>query len=223
MDFIDKRVEEYAFEHTAPEPDLLRRLSEETYARMEWPTMLTGRLEGRLLKLLAQIAGARRVLEIGTFTGYSALSLAEGLPEDGKVITCEIDPRNADFARRYFAMSPHGRKVEIRLGPALETLQALRSAAGAAEPAGMAGAFDLAFIDADKENYPAYYEAVMELVRPGGLILVDNTLWSGKVLDPKDKDTLAIDALNNRIARDARVENVLLTVRDGVQLVRRKA
>ena len=220
MDFIDKDVEKYAFEHTASGPDLLRKLSDETYARMEWPTMLTGRLEGRLLMLLARIAGARRVLEIGTFTGYSALSLAEGLPEDGKVITCEIEPRNADFARRYFAMSPHGRKVEIRLGPALETLAALKSAASGA---GTADSFDLAFIDADKENYPAYYEAVMELVRPGGLIVVDNTLWSGKVLDPRDKESLAIDALNNRIARDGRVENVLLTVRDGVQLVRKKA
>ena len=219
MDFIDKDVEKYAFEHTAPEPDLLRELADETYARMEWPNMLTGRLEGRLLMLLARLAGARRVLEIGTFTGYSALSLAEGLPEDGKVITCEIDPRNADFARRYFARSPHGRKIEIRLGPALETLAALKAAASEAGPA---GDFDLAFIDADKENYPAYYEAVMDLVRPGGIILVDNTLWSGKVLAPRDRESLAIDALNSRIARDGRVENVLLTVRDGVQLVRKK-
>lgn len=219
MDFIDKDVEKYAFEHTGPEPDLLRKLSDETYARMEWPTMLTGRLEGRLLMLLARIAGARRVLEIGTFTGYSALSLAEALPEDGKVITCEIDPRNADFARRYFAMSPHGRKIEIRLGPALATLAELEASAAVA---GSAGAFDLAFIDADKQNYPAYYEAVMELVRPGGLILVDNTLWSGRVLDPRDMETLAIDALNDRIARDGRVENVLLTVRDGVQVVRKR-
>lgn len=212
MDFIDKNVEKYAFDHTAPEPDLLRKLSDETYAKMEWPTMLTGRLEGRLLKLLARISGARRALEIGTFTGYSALSIAEGLPEDGRVVTCEIEPRNADFARRYFGSSPHGGKIEIRLGPALETLKVLEGG----EP------FDLAFIDADKENYPAYYERVMELVRPGGLIVVDNTLWSGRVLDPRDKDSLAIDALNQRIARDKRVENVLLTVRDGVQLVRKR-
>ena len=214
MDFIDKDVEKYAFRHTRPEPDLLRRLSDETYAAMEWPNMLTGRLEGRLLKLLARLAGARRVLEIGTFTGYSALSLAEGLPEDGRVITCEIEPRNAAFAQRYFDASPHGRKIEIRLGPALETLAALRAGGGD-------GGFDLAFIDADKANYPAYYGQAMELVRAGGLIVVDNSLWSGRVLEPEDADSRAIDALNRTIAGDPRVENVLLTVRDGVQLVRK--
>lgn len=215
MDIIDKGVEDYAFEHTAGEPELLRQLSDETYARMESPGMLTGRLEGRLLKLLALLSGARRVLEIGTFTGYSALCMAEGLPEDGHVITCEIEPLHAEFARRYFAGSPHGGKIEIRLGPALETLKAL-----AAD--GPAAIFDMAFIDADKGRYPEYYERTMDLIRPGGLILVDNTLWSGRVLEPKDADSLAIDALNSRIARDTRVENVLLTVRDGVQLVRKK-
>src|SRR3954465_4819844 len=106
MDIVENDIERYAFEHTAPEPELLKRLEVETFAQMEWPSMLTGRLEGRLLKLLAQISGARRVLEIGTFTGYSALSLAEGLPEDGRVVTCEINPRNADFARRFFQASP---------------------------------------------------------------------------------------------------------------------
>lgn len=214
MDFIDKDVERYAFEHTRPEPEGLRRLSDETYAAMEWPAMLTGRLEGRFLKLLVLLAGARRVLEIGTFTGYSALSMAEGLPDDGKVITCEIDPRNAAFARKHLDASPHGRKVEIRIGPALETLAALRAGGGD-------GSFDMAFIDADKGNYPAYYEQAMELVRAGGLIVVDNTLWSGRVLKPEDGDSRAIDALNRRIAGDPRVENVLLTVRDGVQLVRK--
>ncbi|HKP97430.1 MAG TPA: class I SAM-dependent methyltransferase [Fibrobacteria bacterium] len=210
MDIIDKDIENYAFDHTAPEPDLLRRLSEETHAKMQMPQMLTGRLEGRMLKLLARISGARRVLEIGTFTGYSALSLAEGLPEDGKVVTLEIEPAHAAMAKRYFDASPHGKKVEIRLGPALETL------------AGLPGPFDLAFIDADKENYPAYYERTVDLVRPGGLILVDNALWSGLVLKPHDRESLAIDAVNKRIARDGRVENVLLTVRDGLQLVRKK-
>jgi caffeoyl-CoA O-methyltransferase len=210
MDIVDKDIEKYAFDRTAPEPELLRRLTEETYARMKWPGMLTGRLEGRLLKLLASLSGARRVLEIGTFTGYSALSLAEGLPEDGRVVTCEIEPANAEFARRYFEASPHGKKIEIKLGAALDTLKTL------------AGPFDLAFIDADKENYPAYYERVMELIRPGGLILVDNTLWSGRVLQPEDAESRAIDAVNARIASDARVENVLLTVRDGLQVVRKR-
>lgn len=222
MDLIEPAVEKYAHDHTLPEPELLRRLADETYAKMDSPGMLTGRLEGRLLKLLAQLSGARRALEIGTFTGYSALSMAEGMPDDGRVITCEIEPRHADFARRFFAQSQHGGKIEIRLGPALETLRSLADKGAKAGGRPADGPFDMAFIDADKANYPAYYEAVMELIRPGGLILVDNTLWSGRVLDPKDKDSLAIDALNQRIARDTRAENVLLTVRDGVQLVRKK-
>lgn len=213
MDIIAPALEAYAFDHTASEPELLRRLCDETHAKMDSPGMLTGRLEGRLLKLLAQLSGARRVLEIGTFTGYSALSMAEGLPDDGRVVTCEIEPRHADFARRYFALSPHGKKVDLRIGPALDTIKALAAAGDR---------FDMAFIDADKSNYPAYYEAVIDMIKPGGFILLDNTLWSGRVLDPKDKDSLAIDAVNQRIARDGRVENVLLTVRDGVQLVRKK-
>lgn len=209
MDIVDKKLEQYAFDRTRPEPELLRALAEETYARMQSPQMLTGRLEGRLLKLLAALSGAKRVLEIGTFTGYSALSLAEGLPDDGRVVTCEIEKAHADMARKYFERSPHGHKIEIRMGSALETL------------ASLAGPFDLAFIDADKGNYPAYYERVMELIRPGGLILLDNTLWSGQVLDPGDAESRAIDAVNRRIAADARVENVLLTVRDGLQIVRK--
>ena len=210
MNFIDKDVERYAFEHTLPESELLQRLSAETLATMAAPQMLTGRLEGRLLKLLAQLSGARRVLEIGTFTGYSALSMAEGLLDDGKVITCEIERRHADMARKYFQSSPHGSKIEIRMGPALETLKTLT------------GPFDLAFIDADKENYSAYYEAVMDLMRPGGIILVDNTLWSGLVLKPHDRESVAIDTLNKRLIKDERVENVMLTIRDGMQLVRKK-
>jgi caffeoyl-CoA O-methyltransferase len=210
MDIVDKDLEQYAFDHTAPEPDLLKRLSEETHSRMQMPQMLTGRLEGRLLKFFAQTSGAKRVLEIGTFTGYSALSMAEGMPEDGRVVTCEIEPAHAAMAQRYFDASPHGAKIEIRLGPALSTLEALK------------GPFDLAFIDADKENYPAYYEKVVELIRPGGLILVDNTLWSGLVLKPHDRESIAIDAVNKRIVKDDRVENVLLTVRDGLQVVRKR-
>jgi caffeoyl-CoA O-methyltransferase len=136
--------------------------------------------------------------------------MAEGMPEDGKVLTCEIEPVHAAMAQRYFDASPHGKKIEIRMGPALETI------------AGLQGPFDLAFIDADKENYPAYYERTLELIRPGGLILVDNTLWSGLVLKPHDRESIAIDAVNKRIIRDDRVENVLLTVRDGLQVVRKK-
>src|SRR4051812_32044419 len=151
MDIVDGKLEKYALDRTRPEPELLRALADETYASMASPQMLTGRLEGRLLKILAALSNAKRVLEIGTFTGYSALSLAEGLPEDGRVITCEIEKAHAAMAQRYFDRSPHGRKIQIRMGPALETL------------ASLSGPFDLAFIDADKENYPAYYERVVEL------------------------------------------------------------
>ncbi len=210
MNFIDPDVETYAFEHTQSEPVLLQQLAEETQAKMQSPQMLTGRMEGRLLKILAQLSGARRILEIGTFTGYSALSMAESLPDDGEVITCELEPAHAAFAQRYFNRSPHGKKISIRMGPALETLATL------------SGPFDLAFIDADKENYPAYYDAVLPLLRPGGLMLVDNALWSGLVLKPNDRESMAIDALNQKILVDGRVENVLLTVRDGLQVVRKK-
>jgi caffeoyl-CoA O-methyltransferase len=209
MHIVDPEIERYAFDRTRPEPELLRELDAETHARMAAPNMLTGRLEGRLLKMLAAMSGARQVLEIGTFTGYSALSMAEGMPDDGRIITCEIEPAHADMARRYFGRSPHGKKIEIRMGPALETLKSL------------AGPFDLAFIDADKENYPAYYERVADLMRPGGLILIDNTLWSGHVLRPEDAEARAIDALNRRIEGDERVENVLVTIRDGLQLIRK--
>ncbi|MBA2480472.1 MAG: class I SAM-dependent methyltransferase [Planctomycetes bacterium] len=210
MDFIDKAVERYAHDRTRAEPDLLQRLSEETYRTMRWPGMLCGRLEGRLLKLLVQLTGATRVLEIGMFTGYSALSMAEGMPDDGRLITCDIDPIAKEVAERYFAQSPHGRKIEVRLGPALATIASLR------------GPFDLVFIDADKENYVHYYRAVVDLVRPGGLIAIDNALWSGKVIAPADRETAIIDELNRLIEADSRVENVLVTIRDGLHLARKR-
>jgi caffeoyl-CoA O-methyltransferase len=210
MDLVAADIERYCFERSRAEPAALQTLAEDTRTGMPGSRMLCGRIEGRLLKLLAQLVGARRVLEIGTFTGYSALSLAEALPDDGRVITCEIDPRHRDFAQRHLDASPHGKKVEIRLGPALETIARLD------------GSFDLAFIDADKGNYPNYWKAVVPKVRPGGLIVVDNALWSGRVLAPDDADSRAIDELNRAIERDERVENVLLTVRDGVHLARKR-
>lgn len=210
MDIVEKSIEKYAYDHTIPEPELLLQLQKETYEVMEWPTMITGRMEGRFLKMLVQISGAKRVLELGTFTGYSALCLAEGLPEDGKVITCDINEYSRAFAQKYFDRSPHGHKIELKFGPALETIKNLKAP------------FDLVFIDADKSNYPAYYEQCLALVKSGGLIVIDNTLWSGLVLKPENNATKAIDSLNKTIACDDRVENVLLTVRDGVQLVRKK-
>jgi caffeoyl-CoA O-methyltransferase len=208
MNFINKDVENFAHEHTEPESDLFRRLELETRATMQYPEMLVGRIEGQFLKMLVQITGARRVLEIGTFTGYSALMMAEGLPPDGQLVTCEINPRAEAIARRYFAESPHGYKIDLRMGAALETIATL------AEP------FDMVFIDADKKNYLNYYEACLPRLRPGGLIVADNVLWSGMVLAPQDDDTHAIVAFNDRVQADPRVENVCLTVRDGMMLVR---
>lgn len=210
VDFINQDIEDYAFDHTQDAGDLLNQLQDETYENLEIPQMLTGRIEGRLLKLLALLVGARRIIEVGTFSGYGTLSMAEGLPDDGEIITCEIDPPAIEFARRYFARSPQGKKVELREGPALETLKSL------------SGPFDMAFIDADKENYLNYYESIFPLMRSGGLIVVDNVLWSGRVLNPKDASDKAIHAFNERVKSDTRVDQVMLTVRDGVYCVRKR-
>ncbi|MZH45890.1 MAG: methyltransferase [Nitrospinae bacterium] len=207
MDFIDEKIEKYAFNHTSEEGELLKRLEDETYEKLEIPQMTTGRLEARLLKLLARLVGARRIIEIGTFGGYSALSMAEALPEDGALVTCEMDPVAITFARRYFSESPHGKKITLMEGPALESIEKL------------SGTFDMAFIDADKVNYCNYYEAILPMIRDGGLIAVDNVLWSGRVLDPKDESDIAIDQFNKRIIEDQRVESVLLTVRDGLNCI----
>lgn len=208
--FIDAQIEEYAQAHTRAEPELLIELITKTHALMDSPQMLTGRLEGRFLKLLVQIARPRLVLELGMFTGYSALSMAEGLPEEGKIITCDIDPQARAVAQAAFDASPFGKKIEIRMGPAIDTIRRIR------EP------IDFSFIDADKQGYPLYYEEILERTRPGGLILMDNMFLSGRVLYPQDQAAKAVAQLNLSIANDDRVENVLLTIRDGVQLIRKK-
>lgn len=205
--FVPSRIEQYAAEHTQPEPEWLTALEARTHAEMKWPQMLTGRTEGRLLKLLVELTQPKLVLEVGTFTGYSALSMAEGLPDGGRIITCEIDAAARDMAQAAFDASPYRDRIELRFGPALDTIVALD------EPV------DFSFIDADKERYPDYYEAIVERTRPGGVIVVDNVFWSGRVLDADDEESRAIATLNDKIVRDGRVENVLLTVRDGLQLV----
>jgi len=205
--FIDDAVEQFARDHTEPETDLYIRLREETYRTMDRPQMQVDVIEGRFLQMLVRLTGARNILEIGMFTGYSTLMMAEGLPNDGRLTTCEIDPKAEAIARKYFAESPHGNKITIRMGPALETIKTLSSP------------FDLVFIDADKPNYSNYYQACFPLVKSGGLIVGDNVLWSGKVLDPKDDDTRAIVAFDQLVQSDLRVANVCLTVRDGIMLV----
>lgn len=205
-------IEAYAEAHSWAESELCKALREETGRTMEFPQMVVGPLEGAFLKMMVRLVGARRVLEIGMFTGYSALCFAEALPEDGRVVTCELDDKPAALGRSYFARSPHGRKIEVRMGPALDTLRALT------------GPFDLIFIDADKVNYVNYYRRALDLVSRNGVILVDNVLWSGDVLKqpPPDPSTAAIQELNRVVASDARVDAVLVTIRDGVLVVKPK-
>jgi predicted O-methyltransferase YrrM len=204
-------IDRYAEEHTTPEPPWLAALAAETRATSDAHGMMVGPLEGRFLEFLVWLTGARRILEIGMFTGYSALSMAAALPPGGHLITCELDPERASIARRHFDASPFADRIEIRVGTALDTLPDLD------------GPFDLVFIDADKVNYSNYYEAVLPKLADRGLIVADNVLWSGRVLDPQDTsdNTQAIRAFNDKVANDSRVVNVMLTIRDGVSLIRR--
>ncbi len=210
---VSEQIEEYAAGQTTPVADLMNELREVTYARMELPQMQVGILEGTFLQLLVRLSGARRGLEIGMFTGYSALMMAAGLPEDGQLITCDVDPTAEEVARSFFARSPHGHKIQVRMGPALETIQQLD------------GPLDFVFLDADKENYSHYFDRVLPLVRSGGWIAADNTLWSGAVLDDpagQDSDTKALVAFSRHVAGDDSVDQVLLTVRDGITLIWKK-
>lgn len=206
LTIVPEAIERYAEEHSAPESPIFRELAKETYATTDCPQMQVGHIEGAFLRLLVRMVGARQVLELGTFTGYSALAMAEGLPDDGKIITCDIDRAAAKMAQRYWAQSPHRKKIELRLGPALETVETLD------------GPFDLVFLDADKKNYINYWEACVPKVRQGGLLIADNVLWSGRVLDPQEPDDRALVQFNQHVAEDDRVEAVMLTVRDGITL-----
>ncbi len=202
-------VEAYAEAHSLAESEICRRLREETNRTMEVPQMVVGPLEGAFLKVMAMTVGAKRILEIGTFTGYSALCFAESISEEGEVVTCDIDSESTDLAKKYWAESPHGSKIHLRLAPALETL------------ADVTGLFDLIFIDADKANYVKYFQQALELIAPTGVILIDNVLWSGEVLKmpPSDSNTEAIQELNRLVLAEPRVSAVLLTIRDGVFLI----
>lgn len=203
-------IEEYALGKTEQHDSVLEELMKETRETQEFPQMLTGPIEGQFLKQLVTITGAKRVVEVGTFTGYASLKMAEGMPADGKLTTLDLNPVCLAVARKYFAKSEHGKKIEVIEGPALESI------------AKIDGPLDLVFIDADKGNYLNYYEALLPKVRSGGVILVDNVLWSGGVLEPKTDDDKAINAFNERVSKDDRVEKVLLTVRDGVYFIRKK-
>jgi len=203
-------VDAYAEQSTTPPPNWLAALADETRATQTSPQMLSGPLAGRLLDMLVWASRAQRVLEVGTYTGYSALMMAAALPAGGRVTTLELDERRAAFARRHMDASPYGDRVDIRVGPARETIATLD------------GPFDLVFIDADKAGYPAYFEDVLPLLADRGLIVFDNMLRGGRVLgDGGDEGTAVIRELNARLAADARVVAVLLPVRDGITIVRR--
>jgi len=210
-DIIDPAIEAYAVAHTTAPPSYLAAVAEETEATLPNFGMMVGNLEGRFLELLVFATGATRILEIGTFTGYSSLSMAAGLAPGGTIVSCELNPVHAEIAQRHIALSPYADCIEVVVGPALESI------------AELPGPFDLAFIDADKAGYLDYFEAIFPKLAPRGLIAADNTLWSGRVLDDADTsaDTETLRVFNQRMANDPRVVAVQTTVRDGVTLIRR--
>ncbi len=213
---LTEELSDYIAGVSLREPDVLRRLREET-ARVPMAGMQIAPDQGQLMALLARLVGARRCLEIGTFTGYSALVVALALPADGRIITCDVDARMTAIAKRYWAEAGVAGKIDLRLAPALGTLDRLLAE-------GAVGRFDFAFIDADKTNYDGYYERALTLIRQGGLIVIDNVLWSGAVADPKrnDADTRALRALNRKLHNDERVDLSLLPLADGITLARKR-
>ncbi len=213
---LSAKLHDYLLSVSLREPEVLARLREET-AALPMAGMQIAPEQGQLMALLVRLTGARQYLEIGTFTGYSALSVALAMPFEGRVLACDINPETTAVAQRYWAAAGVAGKIELRLAPALETLDKLLAQ-------GQAGRFDMAFIDADKENYDGYYERVLRLVRPNGLIMIDNVLWDGDVADPKktDPDTEALRALNRKLRDDERVDLTLLPMADGITLARKR-
>ena len=210
---IDPKLEKYAEEHTSKEDDVLYKLNRETHIKSLMPRMLSGHLQGQLLQMISQMIQPKAILEIGTYTGYSAICLAKGLSVDGVIHTIEKNPEHEDRAKRYFAKASIEHQVNYHLGNAKDIIPSIDET------------FDLVFLDADKDNYLNYYNLIFDKLRPGGYILADNVLWSGKVLtkpEPKDKEALGIIAFNDHIHNDDRVENVLLPMRDGLMLIRKK-
>jgi caffeoyl-CoA O-methyltransferase len=212
MDVVAREAEQYAAAHTTPMSALLEEIESFTLTRTPHPSMLTGRVEGRFLQLVTQLSGARRVVEIGTFTGYSALAMAEVLPGDGQILTIDHDPHYAKIARDFFDRSPVGGKITLRVAEALKVLETLPDAET-----------DLVFIDADKPNYSAYYGESMRILRDAGLILADNVLWYGGIFDPEDDDSRAVADFNELVNADGRAEKLFLTIRDGIYLIRKRA
>jgi predicted O-methyltransferase YrrM len=209
---VQEEVEQYAAEHTTPVDPLFDRLADETREKSDAPQMMVGLLEGRFLEFLVRLKGAKNVLELGTFTGWSSISMAKGLPPGGRITTCDVEEETTEIAKRYAQEAGVADRIDYRLGPGLETLETL------------AGPFDLVFIDADKPNYVNYYEAVLPKLADDGIVIADNVLWSGSVVEdnPEREDTPVIKAFNDHVMADERVECVMLTVRDGMTLIRKR-
>lgn len=212
MDVVAREAEKYAAVHTSPMSPLLEEIEQFSLNNTKYPSMLTGRVEGRFLQLIVQLSGAGNIVDIGTFTGYSALAMAEVLPQDGSIITIEHNPEHAKIAQGFFDRYPDKNKITICHGEALEILKTLPD-----------GKTDLVFIDADKQNYIAYYEESMRILRNGGLILADNTLWYGRIFDPQDDESRAMADFNERVNADNRAEKLFLTIRDGIYLIRKRS
>ena len=212
MEFIDPKLDDYAGLHTSPENSLLNDLNRQTHLKILQPRMLSGHIQGRLLSMFSHMIQPKCILEIGTYTGYSALCMAEGLQKNGKLITIDVNEELAPFTKSYFNKSEYAKHIDFRVGNAMEIIPTLNET------------FDLVFIDADKENYSNYFDLVIDKVRKGGFIIADNVLWSGKVIEPikpNDKDTLALIEFNKKIHNNPRVENVLAPVRDGLMIIRK--
>jgi caffeoyl-CoA O-methyltransferase len=208
---VDEAIERYADEHSSPASELFERLAQETRATQTAPQMMVGQVEGAFLSFVVRMKRPQRVLEIGTFTGWSSIAMAAALPPGGSIVSCDVNEETTAIARRYAEEAGVADRIEYRVAPALETLTTL------------GGPFDLVFIDADKPGYVDYYEAALPKLADDGVILADNTLWSGRVLDPADDETRAIARFNDHVRADARVECVVLTIRDGITLIRRRA
>ena len=210
MNFIDPSLEAYVAKHSEQEPELLQKLARETHLKVLQPRMLSGAYQGRLLAVLSKLTSPKRILEIGTYTGYSALCLAEGLQADGQIDTIDKDEELTDMQRSYFDASGFGKQIVQHLGNAAEIIPAIE------------GTFDFVFIDADKVQYPLYFDLIVDRVRSGGLIIADNVLWSGKVMESAvDEATQSLQVFNKKVADDKRVETVILPVRDGLTLLRK--
>ncbi len=212
MNIISEDIQKYAENCSSGEPEVLSELNRETYSDFLFPRMLSGHLQGRFLSMLSSLVKPHRILEIGTFTGYSAICLAEGLDEGGMLHTIELNDENEFKITEFFKKSGVENKIKLHFGDAQKIIPDIHEI------------FDLIFLDADKENYLNYYHLIFDKLRPGGIILADNTLWSGKVLDPSqmDKETIGIREFNEAVTQDSRVENVLLTIRDGIMMIRKK-